>query len=159
MEGGSVVTNYDSTHGIGGTQTQAGAGGGFGFGGTISNPDPYTTWGGGGGGYYGGGVEYSHDGAGGSGYIGGVTNGTTTRAPANEQCTGNEGNVGQLRFSFTVVPNNAPSASAGADQSVAAAASVTLDASASADTDPGDSIASYAWTQSSPLPFLRKNVR
>ena len=45
--------------------------------------------------------------------------------------------------------NNAPSASAGADQSVAAAASVTLDASASADTDPGDSIASYAWTQSS----------
>ena len=148
LEGGSVVTNYDNTYGIGGTQTQAGAGGGFGFGGTISNPDPYTTWGGGGGGYYGGGVEYSHHGAGGSGYIGGVTNGTTTRAPANEQCTG-DGNVGQLSFSFTVVPNNAPSASAGADQSVAAAASVTLDASASADTDPGDSIASYAWTQSS----------
>tara|TARA_B110000879_G_scaffold53534_1_gene75904 strand:- start:228 stop:368 length:141 start_codon:yes stop_codon:yes gene_type:complete len=41
--------------------------------------------------------------------------------------------------------NNAPSASAGADQSVAAAATVTLDATISSDPDSGDTL-SYTWT-------------
>lgn len=42
--------------------------------------------------------------------------------------------------------NQAPSADAGADQTVAAGAVVTLDGSGSSDPDPGDSI-SYKWTQ------------
>lgn len=44
------------------------------------------------------------------------------------------------------IPNRAPTASAGADQSVLEGAAVTLDGSGSSDPDAGDAL-SYAWTQ------------
>ncbi len=50
---------------------------------------------------------------------------------------------------ITAQANTAPTADAGSNQTVALGAQVTLDASASADTDPGDSIASYAWAMDS----------
>jgi hypothetical protein len=51
-------------------------------------------------------------------------------------------------FASTMIfSNTAPTANAGPDQTVHSLTNVTLDGTASSDPDPGDSIASFAWTQ------------
>ena len=53
----------------------------------------------------------------------------------------------------TVTPNRAPTAAAGADQSVTSGASVTLDGSGSSDPDTGDTL-TYAWAHTSGTPAV-----
>ena len=53
----------------------------------------------------------------------------------------------------TVTPNRAPTANAGADQSVTSGASVTLDGSGSSDPDTGDTL-TYSWAHTSGTPAV-----
>ncbi|MDB4130210.1 BspA family leucine-rich repeat surface protein [Amylibacter sp.] len=148
--GGGNPAAGGGTQSSGGTSTSYGSPyksfipGTFGLG--ADGSDDNTA--GGGGGYFGGGTQDNSSAGGGSSYVGSLNNSGT--GPA-ESCGISEplyniGYDGLISISYITPTNNAPSASAGANQSVASATIVTLDATGSSDPDVGD-ILTYSWSQ------------